>query len=321
MDWIVPMEPLLTLSVPDDEVFVHQVKWDGIRGLCYIEDGRVRVFTKKGRERTRFYPELFELPALIKGHSAVLDGEIIILNEELKPSFQLSLIRERVTNVEKASYYARKYPIQYIVFDLLALNGQPITHKPLEERSALLRDHLKASSITAITDDFNNGKELFSLMKERGWEGVVSKKKDSPYLPGKAHQQWFKTKLSRRILAIVTGVTLREGNPNALVLAILGEEGLVYIGRASIGLTQQHFMLLKDNIPILKSDKNSLNIQKTSLVTNNARDLKDVVWFKPQLTVWVSFLEWTSDGGIRHPKILGFTPLGIEEANGKEYVE
>lgn len=312
MDWIVPMEPLLTSSVPEGESFVYQVKWDGIRGLCYIEDGRVRVFTKKGRERTRFYPELFELPALIKGHSAVLDGEIIILNEELKPSFQLSLIRERVTNAEKASYYARNYPIQYIVFDLLAFDGRPVTHKPLEERSVLLRDHLKASSITAITDDFDNGRELFSLMKERGWEGVVSKKKDSPYLPGKAHQQWFKTKLSRRILAIVTGVTLREGNPNALVLAILGEEGLVYIGRASIGLTQQHFKLLKDNIPVLKSDKNSLNIP---------RDLKDVVWFKPQLTVWVSFLEWTSDGGIRHPKILGFTPLGIEEANGKEFVE
>ena len=319
MDWIVPMEPLLTPSVPDGEDYVHQVKWDGIRGLCYIKEGGVRVFTKKGRDRTLFYPELAELPGLLKGESAVLDGEIIILNNEMKPTFQLSLIRERVTTPAKVSHYARKYPIQYIVFDLMALNGEPLIHKPLKERSILLREHVKTGSFTAVTDDFDNGSELFLLMKEKGWEGIVSKKKNSLYLPGKTHHDWFKTKLFRRILSIVAGVTLREGYPNALVLAILGAEGLVFIGKASIGLTQQHFKLLKDNISILKSDPPS--IEKTPLFTANARELRDVVWFKPQLTVWVSFLEWTSDGGIRHPKILGFTSSGIEEANGKEYVE
>lgn len=325
MDWIVPMEPILTPNIPEDNGFVHQVKWDGIRGLCYIESGKVRLFTKRGRERTAFYPELLDLPSFLMGKSAVLDGEIIILNEEMRPSFQLSLIRERVSAPKQVHYYAKKYPVLYIVFDLLALNGGLITGKPLHERSSLLRDNLRTSNVTTITDDFYNGSELFSLMKEKGWEGIVSKKADSTYLPGKTHREWFKTKLSRKILAIVVGLALKDGFPNSLVLAISGNEGLVYIGRASIGLTQEHFRLLKDNIPALKADQNPLSKieekKETSLLSKNARELKFVVWLKPQLTVWISFLEWTSDGGLRHPKILGFTSLAPEEANGKEFIE
>lgn len=313
MDWIVPMSPILIPTVTEGESFIHQVKWDGIRGLCYIEKGSVRMFTKRGRERTLFYPELMELPSLLKAQQAVLDGEIIILNEEMRPSFQLSLIRERVSDSKKISYYARKYPVKYIVFDMLALNNELLTGKPLLERSSLLREKLNTSSITAITDDFNDGKELFSLMKERGWEGIVSKRKDSLYLPGKAHNDWFKTKLSRKILAIVAGLTMREGNPNTLVLAIMGKEGMSYIGRASIGLTQEHFKLLKDNLTLLKADKQPF--------TANSSELKGTVWLKPRLTVWVSFLELTSDGGLRHPKIIGFTSMSPEEADGREYVE
>jgi bifunctional non-homologous end joining protein LigD len=186
---------------------------------------------------------------------------------------------------------------------------------PLFKRSSLLRDSLRPSSRVSITDDFDDGISLFSLMKEKGWEGIVSKRKESPYLPGKGHNEWFKTKLSRKILAIVIGLTLKEGYPNSLVLAISGDEGLVIIGRASIGLTQEHFRLLKDNIPALKAKESPFGVKPVS------REMRDVIWLTPRLTVWVSFLEWTSDGGLRHPKILGFSAEGPEKATGKEFVE
>lgn len=324
MDWIVPMEPILLHRVTEDENFVHQVKWDGIRGLCYIQNGKVRIFTKKGRERTGFYPELMELPSLLKGKDAVLDGEIIVLNEQIRPSFQLSLIRERVNDPKKVNYYSRKYPVQYIVFDLLSLNNKLITHLSLSERSCLLHENLKKSSNITITDDFENGSELFSVMKQKGWEGIVSKNIHSPYLPGKNHQAWFKTKLSRKILAIVAGLTTKDGNPNSLILAIQGAEGLTYIGRASVGLNQQHLRLLKEAIPDIKANKNPFANNggfNDAGLARMPRELKDAVWLKPLLTVWVSFLEWTSDGGLRHPKILGFTSLSPHEATGKEFIE
>ncbi|NLU52229.1 MAG: ATP-dependent DNA ligase [Clostridiaceae bacterium] len=315
------MEPILVPKVPEGNEYIHQVKWDGIRGLCYLEDGRIRVFTKKGKERTEFYPELLELPSLVNAKSACFDGELIILNEELRPSFQLSLIRERVNDPRKVEYYAKRYPVMYIVFDLLSLNGKLLTEKPLKKRSELLREHLKNGISIAITDDFTNGDELYSLMKKKQWEGVVSKNINSLYLPGKNHKAWFKTKLSRRMLAIVAGLILKDGNPNSLILALWGNEGLSYIGRASVGLTQEHLKLLKENISRLKSDKNPFHLEDKTVNSKLARELKNAVWFIPSLTVWVSFLEWTSDGGLRHPKILGFTSLPPEEATGKEYVE
>ncbi len=316
MDWIVPMSPILIPSVAEGEDFLHQVKWDGIRGLCYIENGALSIYTKKGRERTAFYPELSVLPGLLKGHQAVLDGEIILLNEEQKPSFQLSLIRERVRDPKRIGYYQKKYPAQYIVFDLLALNGKLLTERPLCERLALLRESLGTSPAIAITDDFDNGLELFDLMREKGWEGIVSKRRNSPYRPYKEHKDWFKTKLIRRMLAIVAGVTLKNGFPNSLILAVWREGELAYVGRASIGLTQEHFKLLKESLPLLTSQSSGFKISDMSRA-----EQQQIVWFSPRLTVWVSFLEWTFDGGLRHPRILGFSPSDPMEADGTEFIE
>lgn len=311
--WITPMEPKLTQTVPDSKDYIHQVKWDGVRGLCYIENGHVRIFTKKGRERTGFYPELDLLPSLLKAENAVLDGELIILNDDMKPSFQLSLIRERISDITRVEYYSKKYPASYIVFDIMLINGSVLTGKPLFERDYILRNTLEPKKTIAITDNYEDGSQLFTLMKEKVWEGIVSKKADSLYIPGKAHNQWFKTKLSRKILAVVAGLTMRYDLPNALVLAISGAEGFYYIGRASAGLSQAQLKLLKEYIPVLR--------QKELPFPANSGEFKGVVWLKPHLTVWISFLEWTSIGMLRHPKILGFTPLKPEEATGREFVD
>lgn len=294
MNWIVPMEPILLPHVMEKENFIHQVKWDGIRGLCYIQNGKVQVFTKKGRERTLYYPELMELPSLLKKRDAVLDGEIIVLNEEMRPSFQLVLMRERVNDKKKVNYYSRKYPVKYIVFDLLSLNNELITHLSLKERKHLLQENLTKSSNITITDDFENGAELFSLMKQKGWEGIVSKDIDSPYIPGKNHQAWFKTKLSRKILAIVAGLTMIEGNPNSLILAIQGSKGLLYIGRASVGLSQQHLMLLKEAIPELKAEKNpfdNFSGNAEDIPSRMPKELKDAVWLKATVSMPVTWNE------------------------------
>lgn len=313
VDWIQPMEPISQPYVILSDDFIHQIKWDGIRGLSYIEKGSIRVFTKSGRERTGFYPELDEIPSLLKAKQAVLDGEIISLNDSGKPFFQLVQVRERVNDSSKVSYYAKKYPARYIVFDILMYDGKNLTHLPLKDRKAILSDVLRQSQNIAITDDFLNGEALFALMKEKSWEGIVSKRISSPYTGGKNHAHWYKTKMLKKLLAIVCGLSMKDNHPNSLILGIYQNQGFVYIGNASIGLTQEHFRLLKESIPLLETNKSTFN--------RNIPGLKTVIWLKPLLTCWVGFLEWTNDGSLRHPKILGFSSCKPEEANGMEFME
>src|SRR5690554_2513233 len=146
MEWIVPMEPITSNTIPDDGGWIYQIKWDGIRGLTYFQRGfdkKIRIFTKNKRERTDFYPELHSIEDMITGDSAVLDGELIVLGEDSKPNFQLSLIRERVVNSVRLPYYTKNFPVLYIVFDILFYQGNQLTNQPLKERQEILHHCLR----------------------------------------------------------------------------------------------------------------------------------------------------------------------------------
>lgn len=310
-DWIEPMEPILRPDVIKGKEWIHQVKWDGIRGLCYVTQGEVRLYTKRGRERTHYYPEIARITDFLREDSVILDGEIISLDQDDKPAFQRMQIRERVADPQKALHYAKLYPARYIVFDILSLKGKRLTDLPLHERMASLEKTLIKSESITITDSFPDGEALLNLMRERNWEGIVSKKINSPYTGGKAHQDWFKTKLNKKLLAVLCGLSMKDSLPNSLVLGINRGNGLEYIGKASAGLSQEHLKLLKESIPMLQSSEPTFK--------SASSELKGVVWLKPLVTLWVSFLEWTRDGSIRHPKILGFSAESPTMANGAEF--
>lgn len=314
MELIKPMEPILTPDIIKDQAFIHQIKWDGIRGITYLNGNELRTFTKKGRERTEFYPELFVIKELLKGSHAILDGEIIVLNNEAKPTFEKILTRERVSSKKSLEHYMRNYQIKYIVFDILAYNGKDLTKAPYKDRRNILLDSLSQNETIAITDDFTNGEKLFALMKEKGWEGIVSKNIDSIYYPGKHHNSWFKAKLKRKLLAVVGGIQWKDGFPNSLLLGVYRNNSFQFIGKASIGLKSSDFKLLKDNIAVLEQKESPFSGQL------NEVKIKDITFTKPLLTCWVEFLEWTSDNALRHPQIVGFSSNKPEEANGKEMI-
>jgi len=302
----------LSSEIIQQEGWLHQIKWDGIRGLCYINNGELKIYTKKGNERTGFYPELKDLLSLFKGKQAILDGEIIGLDKEGKPSFYRSLIRERVRTESKISHYVRTYPAKYIMFDILYLDGEDLRAYPLRDRKELLVKNLNKSGNITITDDFEEGDSLFQLMKIKGWEGIVSKNTESPYISGKKHSAWYKTKISRKLLAVVGGIQWKNDYPNSLLLGIYHENKLYYIGKASVGLKQRDFLLLKD---YSNGALHSLSPFADML------SQKNVTWLKPFLTCWVRFSEWTNNGHLRHPKIIGFHGQGLQEADGREYLE
>lgn len=310
------MEPILESRIPTEKGWIHQVKWDGIRGLSYIANNDLRIFTKRGRERTEFYPEVQQCLKLTKAKQAVFDGEIVVLDDNARPSFNRVLTREKLNKTAKLEYYMRSHPVCYMIFDLLYLNDQDLRMLPFSQRNDLLRANFKSDERILLTDSMDDGNGLFSVMKAHRMEGIVSKKLSSPYLAGKKHHEWLKIKIYKKILAVVGGIILKENFPNSLLLGIYNDTGLFCIGKAAVGLTQQNIYDLKKYITEYKTNV----IQEKSPFVNISLS-PEIVWLKPFLTCWVHFLEWTESRTLRHPKILGFSEQRPEEATGKEYLD
>ena len=320
MKWINPMEPVSLNRVKNDSDFIHEIKWDGIRGLIYLQDGEMRLFTKKGNERTGFYPELDVINKVLKDRNVVLDGEIVVLDHSGQPSFHNVLIRETVKNKRNLEFYLKNYPVKYMVFDILMDKDKLLTKIPLFERKEILEKVI--SSITNNCDTvflsqvFKDGRELYETMKEKNMEGIVSKKLNSFYLPGKKHEEWFKTKFTKRMLCIVGGIQWKDKRPNSLLMGITTEESakLIYMGRASLGLKGSDLQLLMQYKDDLIMGECPFDQTGSAAFEKSGTEL---TWTVPTLTCWISFLELSNDGHFRHPKILGFTNLPAKEANGK----
>lgn len=306
-----PMEPVLTDTVMNGSDWVHQIKWDGIRGLCYVKQHHTRLFTRSGRERLDWYPELLEVESLLDCTEAVLDGELIVLDDSGRPSFYHVMARERVKRTERLKQYKEKYPVQYMVFDILYRDGRDLRSMPLSERKAILEETLHSDGPIQIVSDFSDGEALFAVMKEKGMEGIVSKHLSAAYIGGKKHREWFKTKVKKRLLCVVCGVKLKAGEIKSLILGIFQHGRLMPIGSVSSGLSFKDKALLTEAFPQLRQDDSPFG---------GGNREKDVVWFQPVLTASVIFMEKEPQGGLRHPVLEGFSASKPHEADGREEI-
>ncbi len=311
MDKIAPMEPILSDKILEGSDWIHQIKWDGIRGISYIQNQSIKILTKRGFDRTPFYPELFEAIDLLKGKEAILDGEMVVFDTQGRPSFSNILVRERVRSLQNLNHYVNQFPVKYLVFDILHLDGRDLRSLPLGTRKEILQEHLRKSPAITLTDDFKDGRALYQLMKEQNYEGIVSKNVKSPYLEGKKHQEWLKVKLTKKLLTVVGGLQLKYNHPSSIMVGVYRNEQLEYIGNVSSGLKAKDYELFKTYLGDIQSPK--------SPFANRITGDKEVVWLKPTLTCWIQFMEWTSTGSLRHPRIIGFSPSAAEEAQGKEF--
>lgn len=306
-----PMSPILSDRIPLGSNFIYQIKWDGIRGIVHIHPSGFKIYTKNGTDVTEKYPELHNLKKYFKGQSAILDGELVVFDDNNKPCFKKILLRQLVKSKNKINHYVRSIPIYYLAFDILYLNGKDLTSLDYVYRKEILEKNFINNSMSVVVDDFSNGPSLFQLMKEKDMEGIVAKKLDSPYISGKHHKNWFKIKIKRKMLVVVGGIKIKNKVPASLAVGIYKNNELYYVGHVSLGLKQRDLELLNQYLDTMKS---------ASSPFVNFIDSSDTQWVRPILTCNVSYLEKSVHEHLRHPQIIGFSDESPKKAIGKEII-
>lgn len=300
--FIEPMKAQLSdLPAFDSTVWLFEIKWDGYRAIAEIDKKGKKLYSRNGLTFDKAYPKVYEALKALK-QEAVIDGEIVVFDEQGKPSFQ------KLQNYRNTD----KYTIQYMVFDCLQLKGKDLTGLPLTERKKLLQSYLPDSPVIKYCDHVDGeGKEFYKQIKKIGLEGMIAKRKDSLYYVGKRTSDWLKIKNVQGQEAIILGYTEPKGSRSyfgSLLLGLKKRGKLVYIGNVGTGFTERSLKELHQKLKPL--------VRKTSPLDVSIKEAADVTWVDPVLVCNIKFTEITEDGSVRHPVFQG---LRLDK-NSKEVV-
>jgi bifunctional non-homologous end joining protein LigD len=291
----------------EDADWAYEMKWDGVRTVAYVDGGRLRLLSRNDRDVTQTYPEVRGLAEQLGSVPAVLDGEVVALDAAGRPDFGLLQRRMGVTKPAQVRRLVDEVPVVYLVFDVLYLGGRSTTGLPYTDRRSLLEGlGLEGAAWAVPPASFGGGAEMLEASRERGLEGVVAKRLDSRYLPGRRSPHWRKVKNLRTQEVIVAGWRpgsgRRAGKIGSLLLGLPSDEGLVYVGHVGTGFTDAALAEAQRRLKPLE--------RKTSpfAVGPPRADARDAHWVTPKLVGEVTFTEWTGDGRLRHPSWRGFRP-------------
>jgi bifunctional non-homologous end joining protein LigD len=302
---IVPMMARLA-DLPGEDGWGFEIKWDGIRAILYARGGRIRVQNRNLRDITSRYPELRELGRALGAQEAVLDGEIVALDEEGKPSFGLLQRRMHVASESAVRRLAKTLPVVYMIFDVLYLDGSSTMDLPYTERRELL-DGLELTGPAWRTPRYHrgDGAALLEASREQGLEGIVAKRLDSRYEPGKRSGAWRKVKnqLSQEFVVggWIPGKGARSSRFGSLAVGyydVAAEEAerrgepqkLIYAGNVGTGFTEEELTRLVKLLEPLRTDETPFSGRQPP---------KGTVFVEPRLVVEVEFRAWTHHNTLR----------------------
>ena len=277
----------------DDEQWLYEVKWDGYRAVAFLDDNSVRLVSRNQNDLTMAYPELRDLPRWINARKVVLDGEIVALDEQGRPSF--SLMQQRTGVGEGARRIRRTrddIPILYYAFDLIYLDGYDLTQTDLEIRKHLLRGIIQDTGLLRYSDHYvGQGTALFEVAAQRGLEGIVAKLRTSCY-EQKRSREWLKIKIVRRQECVIGGYTDPRGsreNFGSLVLGLYDDQGrLIPVGQAGSGFTEQSHAQMWKRLHRLETSR--------SPFFGKVESDRRVHFVRPELVAEIRFTEWTHEG-------------------------
>ncbi|MGQ4511680.1 non-homologous end-joining DNA ligase [Streptomyces sp. DW26H14] len=285
---------------PDDRTgagWAFEVKWDGVR--CVVGttgDGTVRLSARAGTDITARYPELAPLGARLRGRDAVLDGEVVVLDESGRPDFGLLQRRMGVGDPRRAAALARTWPVRLVLFDIMRLDGRSLLRVPYEERRGLLAGlglgdgpHWSVPSHLA-----GRGGQAWQTTLDHGYEGVVAKRLSSPYTPGVRSPDWRKTRHLVTLDVVLGGWSEGRGGlgglPGSVLVGVPEETGLRYAGAVGSGLSGEERRELARYFSVLARD--------TSPFAGPV-DVAAPHWAEPRLVAEITFSGWTASGLVR----------------------
>jgi len=300
-----PMMAQLGALPERDADYGHEMKWDGVRALAYVEGRALRLISRNGNDVTVAYPEVFPLAGATGGHDCVLDGEIVAFDEAGRPSFEALQPRMHQRNRDKITQLVKLVPVTYLVFDILHINAVTSINMPYTERRDLLENVVTPGARWQVPGWFRDaGQAALDMSRQMGLEGVVAKRLNSPYRPGKRSADWTKVKNFATQEVVIGGWQVgegrREGMIGSLLLGIHDEAGkLLFAGHVGTGFTQAALRYLHEQLAPLERPTPPF---AGAVPREHARHAH---WVEPLLVGEVQYAEWTGDGRLRHPSWRG----------------
>ncbi|MBC7461006.1 MAG: DNA ligase [Thermoleophilia bacterium] len=312
---LVPMMATAAALPEHEGDHAYELKWDGVRALVYIRGGRVHLESRNRNDITAQYPELAALGAALADHDVVLDAEIVAFSEAGVPSFQLLQSRLGLTRADTIRSRAAATPVTLAIFDILHLDGRDLMSLPYEQRRAVLATlDLEGANWRVSQYHVGGGPEMLAAVVEHGLEGVMVKRLDSAYAPGKRTSAWTKVKQQRRQEFIVGGWTegrgARVGQIGALLIghqdvrpararALNEPQQLVYAGSVGTGFDRAALAKLATLLEPLAVEDSPFDVNAPDASASR------VHFVRPELVVELEFTEFTRDGTLRHPSYQG----------------
>lgn len=287
--------------LPAGSGWAYEFKWDGVRAITQIAHGTVRMWARSGAEITLAYPELARLGEGLD--DALLDGEVVLLDEAGRPSFTMLAERMHVREKPRAARLASSIPVTYMIFDLLRLDGNDLTALPYTERRAALESLGLAGPRWTVPPSFPDGPATYAAAKENQLEGVVAKRLDSIYRPGVRTPDWVKVKAEFTAEFVIGGWRPGARKIGGLLVGVPGPGGrLVFRGRVGGGIgAAAERALLKELEP---------RVERQSPFADGVprEDARGANWVRPEVVVEVKYGQRTPDGRLRFPRFLRLRP-------------
>ncbi|CAN5632271.1 ATP-dependent DNA ligase [soil metagenome] len=304
-----PSPMLATLGteseLDDVEQWAFEMKWDGIRAIAEIVDDRVRLVSRNGIDLTTTYPDLADIPDAVAG-DAIIDGEIVALSKRGRPDFGLLQKRMNLTKPAEIAAAAVATPVHFMVFDILDRNGTSLVKREWRERREILEKTVTTRERVQVPPVFEGDvAAALATSRELGLEGVMGKKRDSTYLPGKRGRSWLKLKHHLTQEVVIggwrPGSGNRAGRVGSLLMGIPDGDTLRFVGRVGTGFSDR-------DLDALTSKFRSLARATSPFAELASLDAKDAQFIRPTLVGEVEFAEWSPTGKLRQPSWRGWRP-------------
>jgi bifunctional non-homologous end joining protein LigD len=286
------ISPMLAVSIDkpfDGDDWLFEIKWDGYRAVSFLENGKVRLVSRNQNDLTQRFSELQNMAKFVKAKTAILDGEVVALDDQGRPSFSLMQQRTGFRPGGKRAATNADVTVLYYAFDLIYLDGYDWRKMPLEERKKKLAAIIEPGNALRYSDHYEGqGKALFEMAGKAGLEGILAKRRNSSYEERRS-SEWLKIKIRHTIECVIGGYTEPEGSRayfGSIVLGLYDKQGrLIHVGQAGSGFNQKSLAEIWKMLQKRETSKNPFY--------GEVEALRKVHWVKPELVAEIEYAEWT----------------------------